>query len=247
MYVGSMRRSFKDSLKVLEADIQHANTLASDFSREYDGACVQMRMSYSPAAQFFLFFVQWSDCHLAGALGLLRILIFQVYDDGTTTMSTHERKASIREFYGIIYPSLMQLQSGVTDSEERKQKKVCMERYKKRENEDYNRYSDVDIEREEECGICMEMNSKLVLPKCNHAMCSKCYNDWRTRSLSCPFCRVSLKRVDSSELWVYVDHKEAIDMATITRENLKRLFMYIDNLPLVIPDSNFDTHDSHLM
>ncbi|KAM0007190.1 putative transcription factor C2H2 family [Helianthus debilis subsp. tardiflorus] len=151
---------------------------ASDFSREYNGACVQMRMSYSPAAQFFLFFVQWSDCHLAGALGLLRILIFQVYDDGTTTMSTHERKASIREFYGIIYPSLMQLQSGVTESEERKQKKVCMERYKKREDEDYNRYSDVDIEREDECGICMEMNSKLVLPKCNHAMCSKCYSDW---------------------------------------------------------------------
>lgn len=72
----------------------------------------------------------------------------------------------------------MQLQSGVTDSEERKQKKVCMERYRKREDEDYNRCSDVDIEREEECGICMEMNSKLVLPKCNHAMCSNCYNDW---------------------------------------------------------------------
>lgn len=27
MYVASMRKSFKDSLKVLEADIQHANTL----------------------------------------------------------------------------------------------------------------------------------------------------------------------------------------------------------------------------
>ncbi|KAJ0430071.1 putative transcription factor C2H2 family [Helianthus annuus] len=157
---------------------------ASDFSREYNGACVQMRMSYSPAAQFFLFFVQWSDCHLAGALGLLRILIFQVYDDGTTTMFTHERKASIREFYGSIYPSLMQLQSGVTDSEERKQKKVCMERYKKREDEDYNRYSDVYIEWEEECGICMEMNSKLVLPKCNHAMSSKCLNVRRVRDES---------------------------------------------------------------
>ncbi|XP_008664542.1 uncharacterized protein [Zea mays] len=32
-----MRKSFKDSLKVLEADIQHANTLAADFSRDYDG------------------------------------------------------------------------------------------------------------------------------------------------------------------------------------------------------------------
>jgi len=27
MYIGSVRKSFKDSLKVLEADIQHANTL----------------------------------------------------------------------------------------------------------------------------------------------------------------------------------------------------------------------------
>jgi hypothetical protein len=99
-------------------------------------------MSYSPAASFLLFLVQWTDCSLAGALGLLRILIYkvlfcarvvsisqlmvssadcasvlressclnlcfgwfcvQVYVDGTTTMSTHERKASIREFYGKI-------------------------------------------------------------------------------------------------------------------------------------------------
>jgi hypothetical protein len=51
---------------------------ASDFPREYDGASVQMRMSYSPAAHLFLFFVQWTDCHLAGALGLLRILIYKV-------------------------------------------------------------------------------------------------------------------------------------------------------------------------
>uniref|UniRef100_A0A6N2L7W1 Uncharacterized protein n=1 Tax=Salix viminalis TaxID=40686 RepID=A0A6N2L7W1_SALVM len=97
MYIGSVRNSFKDSLKVLEADIQHANTLASDISRDYDGACLQMRMSYSPAANLFLFLVQWTDCHLAGALGLLRILIYKVYVDGTTTMTTHERKASIRD------------------------------------------------------------------------------------------------------------------------------------------------------
>ena len=29
-------------------------------------------------------------------------IVLQVYVDGTTTMSTHERKASIREFYGSI-------------------------------------------------------------------------------------------------------------------------------------------------
>ncbi|XP_040955716.1 E3 ubiquitin-protein ligase AIRP2 isoform X6 [Gossypium hirsutum] len=75
---------------------------ASDFSREYDGECLQMRMSYSPATHLFLFLVQWTDYHLPSALGLLRILIYKVYVDGTTTMSTHERKASIREFYGIF-------------------------------------------------------------------------------------------------------------------------------------------------
>ena len=51
---------------------------ASEFPREYDGACVQMRMSYAPVAHFFLFLVQWTDCNLAGALGLLRILIYKV-------------------------------------------------------------------------------------------------------------------------------------------------------------------------
>ncbi|KAF3451498.1 hypothetical protein FNV43_RR07593 [Rhamnella rubrinervis] len=246
MYVASMRKSFKDSLKVLEADIQHANTLASDFSREYDGACLQMRMSYSPAAHLFLFLVQWTDCHLAGALGLLRILIYKVYVDGTTTMSTHERRASIREFYAIIYPSLQQLQRGVTDTEDKKQKAVCMERYRRRDDEENRQCSDIDVEREEECGICMEMNSKIVLPNCNHAMCFKCYHEWRSRSQSCPFCRDSLKRVNSCDLWVYTDSRDIVDMATVTRENLRRLFMYIDKLPLVVPDSLFDTYDSHL-
>ncbi|KAJ6948244.1 hypothetical protein NC651_002562 [Populus alba x Populus x berolinensis] len=92
--------SFKDSLKALEADIQHANTLALDHPRENDGARLQMRLSYSPAAQIFLFLVQWTDCNLAGALGLLRILIYLTYADGKTTMSVQERKASIGEFYG---------------------------------------------------------------------------------------------------------------------------------------------------
>lgn len=229
MYVASMRKSFKDSLKVLEADIQHANTLASDFPREYDGVSLQMRISYSPAAHLFLFLVQWTDCHLAGALGLLRILIYKVYVDGTTTMSTHERKASIREFY-----------------EDKRQKAVCIERYRRREDDSHRQCSDVDIEREEECGICMELNSKIVLPNCNHAMCLKCYHEWRSRSQSCPFCRDSLKRVNSCDLWVFTDSRDIIDMATVTRENLRRLFLYIDKLPLIVPDNLFDAYDNHI-
>ncbi|PHT90545.1 hypothetical protein T459_05658 [Capsicum annuum] len=152
-------------------------TWASDFPREYNRACLQIRMSYSPAAHLFLFLVQWTDCHLAGALGLLRILIYKV--DGTRTMSVQERKASIREFYGefLHFPSFDTF-IGVMDSEDKKQKAVCMERYWRRDDEDYRQSSDSDIEREEECGICMEMNRKIVLPKCNHALCLKYHREW---------------------------------------------------------------------
>ncbi|XP_047311460.1 E3 ubiquitin-protein ligase AIRP2-like [Impatiens glandulifera] len=243
---GSARKSFKDSLKVLQADIEHVNTLASDISREYDGACLQMRMSYSPAAHLFLFLVKWTDCHLAGALGLLRILIYKVYVDGSTTMSIHERKASIREFYGVIYPSLLQLERGVNDSEDTQQHRT-IERYCRRRDENENRQcSDIETEREEECGICMEMNSKIVLPNCNHAMCLKCYHEWRTRSQSCPFCRDSLKRVGSGDLWMLMDSRDIVDMTTLTRENVRRLFMYIDKLPLVLPAAFLGPYDTHL-
>ncbi|KAI5448063.1 variant 2, E3 ubiquitin-protein ligase airp2 [Lathyrus oleraceus] len=146
----------------------------------------------------------------------------------------------------IIYPSLIQLEKGVTDAEDKKQKVVCMERYRRRDDAGHKHSSDIDLEREEECGICMEMNSKIVLPNCNHAMCLKCYHEWRARSQSCPFCRDSLKRVDSCDLWVLTDSRDVVDMETVTRENLRRLFMYIDKLPLIIPDSLFDPYDSHL-
>ncbi|ONK79707.1 uncharacterized protein A4U43_C01F9220 [Asparagus officinalis] len=241
-----MRRSFKDSLKALEADIQHANTLASDFPREYDGACLQMRISYSPAAQIFLFLVQWTDCSLAGALGLMRILMYKVYVDGRTTMSIYERKASIKEFYAVIFPSLMQLHKGITDTEDKKQKAVCMERYRRRDGGDMRLPSDVDDESEEECGICMEVNSKVVLPNCSHAMCMKCYREWHSRSQSCPFCRDSLKRVNSGDLWMFTDNRDIVDMSTVSRENLRCLFMYIDKLPLIIPNSVFDAYDSYV-
>ncbi|KAG0474638.1 hypothetical protein HPP92_014324 [Vanilla planifolia] len=241
-----MRKSYKDSLKLLEADIQHANTLASEFTREYDGTCLQMRMSYSPAAHLFLFLVQWTDCSLAGALGLLRILIYKVHIDGTTTMSTHERKASVKEFYAVIFPSLMQLHKGITDMEDKKQKAMCLERYRRRDIDDRWQFSELDAEREEECGICMELNSKIVLPNCSHCMCMKCYREWNSRSQSCPFCRDSLKSISSADLWVFTDSRDIVDMATVYRENLRRLILYIDKLPLLTPDAIFEAYDSHV-
>jgi len=85
----------------------------------------------------------------------------------------------------VIYPSLLQLQKGVTDTEDKKQKAVCLERYRKRDEEEHRQPSDIDIEREEECGICMEMNSKIVLPDCNHVMCLKCYHEWYFLTFPC--------------------------------------------------------------
>ncbi|CAD6222733.1 unnamed protein product [Miscanthus lutarioriparius] len=188
----------------------------------------------------------WTDCNLAGALGLLRILIYKVYADGTTTMCTHERKANIREFYAVIFPSLMQLHEGINEVEDKKQKAICLERYRRRDEDQKTVISEIDDNIEEECGICMEINSKVVLPTCSHAMCIKCYRDWRLRSQSCPFCRDSLKRVNSADLWVYTDNKDIVDVATVRRENLRRLFTYIDKLPTVIPESVFDVYDSHV-
>ncbi|KAJ4834686.1 hypothetical protein Tsubulata_003584 [Turnera subulata] len=236
--------SFKDSLKALEADIQHANTLALDHPRENDGARLQMRLSYSPAAQFFLFLVQWTDCHLAGALGFLRILIYMNYADGKTTMSVYEKKATIREFYGVIFPSLLQLQRGITDLEDRKQRDTCTLRYRKRDVLERGKFSEIDVEREEECGICLEMRSKVVLPNCCHSLCFNCYRDWRGRSQSCPFCRGSLKRVNSGDLWIYADKSDVVDLSIITSQNCRRLFRYIEKLPLIVPDALYIPSDS---
>jgi len=47
--------------------------------------------------------------------------------------------------------------------------------------------SEIDDNIEEECGICMEINTKVVLPTCSHAMCIKCYRDWYTFAL--PFLK----------------------------------------------------------
>jgi hypothetical protein len=65
----------------------------------------------------------------------------------------------------------------------------------------------------------------------------------RTRSQSCPFCRDSLKRVNSGDLWIYTSNNEIIDLSSITRQNLKRLFMYIDKLPLIVPEPMFVSYD----
>uniref|UniRef100_A0A7C8YDB8 Uncharacterized protein n=1 Tax=Opuntia streptacantha TaxID=393608 RepID=A0A7C8YDB8_OPUST len=76
------RSSYRESIKVLEADIQHANTLASSLPRDYCGDYVQMRLSCSPLAPCLLYLIEWMDyvCtdSLPNFLGLHHILVYKV-------------------------------------------------------------------------------------------------------------------------------------------------------------------------
>ncbi|CAN6448931.1 unnamed protein product [Victoria cruziana] len=202
-----------------------------------------MRLSYSPLAPIFLFIIKWMDFSLSSWLGLLHILIYKVYVDGKTTISAEERKASLREFYAVIYPSLQQLEADYVKLEDSKLTARSDERSTRKRIEDRKKISDLDLEREEECGICMEPCGKVVLPNCGHAMCIKCFRDWNTRSKSCPFCRDSLKRVNSRDLWVLTNTSEVIDTAMLAQENLRQFYIYIEKLPVIMPESLFFVYD----
>ncbi|CAN6862644.1 unnamed protein product, partial [Brassica oleracea var. botrytis] len=104
---------------------------------------------------------------------------------------------------------------GITDLEDRKQKES-------------------EVELEEECGICMEMNNMVVLPNCTHFLVMFILR--RGRSQSCPSCRDSLTRMDSGDLWMFLDNNDTVNPCAIVRENQRRLFVYIEKLPLVVPD-----------
>eukprot|EP00270_Netrium_digitus_P009398 TRINITY_DN2857_c0_g5_i4.p1 TRINITY_DN2857_c0_g5~~TRINITY_DN2857_c0_g5_i4.p1 ORF type:complete len:253 (-),score=55.36 TRINITY_DN2857_c0_g5_i4:76-834(-) len=250
--MGPLRRNFRESLKILEADVQHANTLSAEFPHAYGGGAMQMRVTYSPLAILFMFLVCWADCSLAGALGLMRILIYRVYGDGTTTMAVHERRASLREFYGTIYPSLQQLHDSLSPIEKEKQLRSCWENFKwKKASEGSGSrlmaMTAAEMERERECGICLvDRSPKVALPGCSHSLCLHCFNDWRKRSTSCPFCRDSFHRVSSSDLWVFLDTSEVEDMSAVQSHNIQRLFRYIEKLPLVVAESVISVYDERM-
>lgn len=233
--------TFREALKIVEADIHHANSLAVDVQRITGGGCIQMRLSYSSLAPILFFLIRVMDVgsfgcniyNLPSYLGLIEVLVYKIYVDGKSSVSSYERKAGLREFYGVIYPSLQQLESSSIETEEDVKTK---EFWKSR-----------DLEREDECGICMEIGSKMVLPSCNHSLCINCYHDWNTRSQSCPFCRGSLKKVASRDLWVLTDGADVLDSMTLLKENLKQFYLYINKLPLAIPESVFVGYYEYLI
>lgn len=218
---------FRESIEALEAHIRHANTLAAALPPDDEGDSVQMKLSYSTFAPYLLYLIDWMDYSctdsLPSYLGLLHILVYKVYVDGIQTMSSQERRATLREFYAVIYPSLKQLDGYLIELKDVDKKKIYCK----------------DVNKEDECGICMETCDKMVLPNCGHSMCIRCFRDWHMRSKSCPFCRGSLKKVNSGDLWVLTSERDSVDVITLAKENLRCFYLYIESLPFVFPDTHF--------
>ncbi|KAF5746510.1 RING/U-box superfamily protein [Tripterygium wilfordii] len=251
VYYPLAKSSYQDSLKVLEADIQHANSLAAVIPRAKGGARLEMKLVYNHLAPLFLFLLQWMDCSciclLPRYLNFFHILVYKVYSDGRPKLSTWGRKATIKEFYGIILPSLQRLHGNLGELNDLEEGHPSTDSFNEKRVERDNRIVDIDWEREDECGICFEPCTKIVLPNCCHAMCIKCYHNWNIKSESCPFCRGSLKRVNSEDLWVLTCNGDAVDPKTVSKEDLLRFYLYINNLPKDYPDALFLVYYEYLL
>lgn len=244
------RPSYHDSLKVLEADIQHANMLAASIPRAKGGACLQMKLVYNNLAPIFLFLLQWLDCSctclLPSYLNLFHIVVYKVSPNGRSNVSSHGRKATIKDFYAVILPSLQRIHSNSELNDIEVEGSHSLELIARKRLEE-RKTSDVDLDRENECGICLEPCTKMVLPNCCHEMCINCYRDWNMRSESCPFCRGSLKRVNSQDLWVLTCSGDVVDTETVSKEDILRFYLYINNLPRDIPDALFLVYYEYLL
>ncbi|KAG5523043.1 hypothetical protein RHGRI_035007 [Rhododendron griersonianum] len=270
--------SYQDSLKVIEADIQHANVLAASIYRAKGSACFQMKLVYNHFAPILWFLLQWMDCSCAymlpGYLNLFHVVVYKVSPDGKAFNCSHGRRATIREFYGqactrillsafilscfvhnygsniaaVILPSLQQLHENTSEVDLCEDEDHVFEMIvQKRLEEKSKKHSDVDFEREDECGICLEPCTKMVLPNCCHAMCNNCYRDWNMRSASCPFCRGSLKRVSSGDLWVLTCNGDVVDAETASKEEILRFHLFVNSLPKEIPDALFLMYYEYLI
>ncbi|MCD7468827.1 hypothetical protein HAX54_007325 [Datura stramonium] len=61
----------------------------------------------------------------------------------------------------MIFPSLLQLQRGITDIDDTKKREICTTKYKGGDEMNNAKLSEIEIKREEKCNICMEMDTKV--------------------------------------------------------------------------------------
>ncbi|XP_040372991.1 E3 ubiquitin-protein ligase AIRP2 [Rosa chinensis] len=150
--------------------------LAASIPKSKGGTFLQMKLVYNQLAPIFLFLLQWIDCSssclLVSYLNLFDIVVYKVRSDGRANISSYGRKATTSQFSTftseVILPSLQRLHGDSLDvdiTQEEDLEMVVKKRY-----EDKIKLSDVDLDREKECGICLEPCTKMVLPNCCHAM-----------------------------------------------------------------------------
>ncbi|KAG7020116.1 RING finger protein-like protein [Cucurbita argyrosperma subsp. argyrosperma] len=259
MYYRLSRSSCKDSLKVLEEDVNRANALAVAIPRAKHGSYLQMKLVYSQLAPLFLFLMQWVDCSctcvLPRYLNFFHILVYKARLSFLHFFNVALffmfmclslfcqmmlfRFTQMEDPTSVILPSLQRLQANARELDNAKEKRVGVE--------GDGKLSNGDVEREEECGICLEASTKMVLPNCCHSMCIKCYHNWNTRSESCPFCRGSLKRIKSEDLWVLTCSEDVVDTEKVSKEDLSRFYLYISSLPKEYPDALFLVYYEYLI
>lgn len=57
------------------------------------------------------------------------------------------------------------------------------------------------------------------------------------KSESCPFCRGSLKRVKSEDLWVLMREDDVLDPDSVSKQDLKSFYLYVNTLPQDCPEA----------
>ena len=78
----------------------------------------------------------------------------------------------------VILPYLQQLFGYSSELDYTQKEDQSLQPVVGKRPEERKKLSSVNLEREEECGICLEPCTKMVLPNCCHVMCIKCYHDW---------------------------------------------------------------------
>ncbi|KAI7749395.1 hypothetical protein M8C21_023944 [Ambrosia artemisiifolia] len=205
---------------------------AASIPKDKSGAFIQMEMGYNEMAYILSFILQWinSPCSylLQTCLSFCYVVVHKVLP--------YERpKLSSRD---VILPSLKRLRTNPLELDINEDDAESFDTYPMKKTEKKTKSSKLDMEREDECGICLEPCTKMVLPDYCHAMCINCYHDWNVRSVSCPFCHGSMKRVNSGDLLVLPCRGDVVDQKTVSKEDKKRFYNYINKLPKDIPDES---------
>lgn len=78
----------------------------------------------------------------------------------------------------IILPSLQRIHGSLDKLDDFNETHHWIEIPSKKRADKDGRLMNIDMKREDECGICLEPCTKMVLPNCCHAMCIKCYRNW---------------------------------------------------------------------